>query len=139
MEMTKERLKDYRSKKDEIIELKYKLANLGAGDSMIGNSVVFDYSTGFPRPQSVVGYDQEKHDRQQARYQGLIKKLKEECEEIEKWIDSIPNSLTRRIFRLSFIDGLSQRKVGKKVHVTQSVVSEKISCYLKSDKNDQKV
>lgn len=130
MEMTKERLRDYRSKKDEIAELKYKLAHLGAGDSMIGNSVIINYTKGFPRPQSVVGYDQEKHNRQQARYKGVIKKLEEECEEIEQWIEKIPDSMTRRIFRMHFIDGLSQQAIARKVHLHQGNVSKKIDHYL---------
>ena len=43
MEMTKERLEMYRSNRDEIKELKYKLDHLGEGDSLIGNDVIFDY------------------------------------------------------------------------------------------------
>ena len=49
-EMTKERLESYRSCKEEIRELQYKLDHLGEGDSMIGNDTVFDYKTGYPRP-----------------------------------------------------------------------------------------
>lgn len=55
--MTKEQLEEYKSKKAEIQELQYKLDHLGEGDSMIGNSVINDYRTGHPRPQSVVGVD----------------------------------------------------------------------------------
>ena len=52
--MTKERLEAYRSKKDEILELEYALNNRWKSDLMIGNDVVFDYSKGYPMPQSVV-------------------------------------------------------------------------------------
>ena len=57
MEMTRERLEQYRSNVQEIRELTYKLDHLGEGDSLIGNDVIFDYKKGYPRPQSVVGYD----------------------------------------------------------------------------------
>ena len=55
--MTKNRLEEYKSKKDEIRELQQKLDNLGKGDSLIGNDTILDYQTGYPRPQSIVGYD----------------------------------------------------------------------------------
>ena len=55
--MTRERLKAYRSNRDEIKELKYKLDHLGEGDSLIGNDVIFDYRKGYPMPQAVVGYE----------------------------------------------------------------------------------
>ena len=43
--MEREQLERYRSQKEEIRELRYKLENLGAGDSLVGNSTIFDYST----------------------------------------------------------------------------------------------
>lgn len=129
-EMTKERLKSYRSNMDEIKELNYKLDHLADGDSMIGNDVVFDYQTGFPRPRSVVGFDKEKYERQQQALQNRIYKLTQECETIEEWIEAIPDGLTRRIFRMTYIDGLTQQKVARKVHLDQSVVSKKISNFL---------
>lgn len=60
--MTKERLEAYRSNKMEILELDYVLNNRWKSDTMIGNDVVFDYSTGYPMPQSVVGFDQKKYE-----------------------------------------------------------------------------
>ena len=41
--MTLEFLKDYRSKKEEIIELEYKLYHIADGDNLVGNDVIFDY------------------------------------------------------------------------------------------------
>lgn len=139
MEMTRERLEDYRSKKDEIKELRYKLAHLGKGDSMMGADTIFDYQTGFPRPQAVVGVDRDKMNRLEARYEKRIAELEADCAEVELWIEEIPDSLTRRIFRMYFIDEMKQSRIAKRVYVAQSVVSEKISKYLKSDKNDKKV
>lgn len=123
--MTREQLEQYRSNMEEIKELTYKLEHLGDGDALIGNDVVFDYRTGYPKPQSVVGYDYELEARRRDMYSKRIIKLKEECADTETWIDSIPNSLTRRIFRMSFIDGLSQQKVARRVHLSQSAISKK--------------
>lgn len=132
MEMTRERLEGYRSKKDEIRELQYRLDHLGEGDSMIGNDTIFDYSTGYPRPQAVIGHDHKKEGRLRIKYIEQITQLKQECAEIEMWIEEIPDSMTRRIFRMYFIDGMRQQAIAKKVHLAQSKVSEKISTYLQS-------
>ena len=130
--MTRERLEGYQSCKEEIRELQYKLAHLGEGDSLIGNDVVFDYRTGYPKPQSVVGYDYELERRRKERWEKLIDKLQSEVTEVEQWVEDIPDSLTRRIFQMYYIDGLKQSRISKKVHLSQSKISEKISKYLQS-------
>ena len=131
MEMTRERLEGYRSCREEIQELQYKLDHLGEGDSLIGNDVIMDYRDGFPRPQSVVGYDYGKYERLRKAYESRIEKLQAECAEVELWIEAIPDSLTRRIFRMYYIDGMNQSKIAKRVHLSQAEISKKISRYLK--------
>ena len=131
MEMTRERLEGYRSCREEIRELQYKLAHLGEGDSMIGNDVILDYRTGYPRTRSVVGLDHKREKRLRTVYENRIAKLETECAEVELWVDEIPDSLTRRIFRMYYIDGMNQSKIAKRVHLSQAEVSKKISRYLK--------
>lgn len=137
--MTKGQLEAYRSKKAEIGELVYRLNHFDDNGSMIGSDVVMDYRTGYPRPQSVVGYDYKRADRLMQAYQSRIARLQEECLEVEQWVEAIPDSLTRRIFRMYYVEGMTQQRIAGRVHVAQSVVSEKISKFLKSDKNDKKV
>lgn len=132
MEMTKERLEGYRSCKEEINELRYRIECVKNGDNMIGNDTIFDYRTGYPRPQAVVGYDYEKETRLTAHYLSRIDKLKTECTEVEEWIEAISDSLTRRIFRMYYIYGVRQSVIAQRVHLSQSKVSEKISGFLKS-------
>ena len=129
--MTRERLKEYQSKKEEIKELRYKREHLGEGDSMIGNDVIFDYRTGEPRPQSVIGKDYKKVRAKKEKLDRQIEKLEKECAEVDEWIDAIPDSLTRRIMRMCYIEGMKQNRVAKKVHLAQSKVSERISKKLK--------
>ena len=131
MEMTRERLEGYRSCREEIQELQYKLDHLGEGDSLIGNDVIMDYRDGFPRPQSVVGYDYGKYERLRKAYESRIEKLQAECAEVELWIEAIPDSLTRRIFRMYYVDGMNQSRIAKRVHLSQSQVSRKIDGFLK--------
>ena len=129
--MTKEILQSYRSKKDEIVELDWVLRHRWQDDGLIGNDVVFDYRDGYPRPQSVVGFDYDRYDRLQERDRIKKEALEEECAEIEEWVEAIPDSLTRRIFRMLYIQGRKQKQVAKAVHLDQSRVSRKIDEYLK--------
>lgn len=129
--MEREQLERYLSQKEEIRELRYKLEHLGEGDSLVGNSTIFDYSTGFPRPQAVIGYDYEKYRRLRAQYSTRLAKLRYDCEETEQWVEDIPDSQTRRIFRMYFIDGETYRQIAKKMHMDKSTVGRKIDNFLK--------
>lgn len=132
VDITKELLQGYRSKKAEIQELDWKLKNRWRDEALIGNDVIFDYSTGYPMPQAVVGFDYEKYKRLQDRDQRRKEQLEQECAEIEEWVETIPDSLTRRIFRMCFIDGRKQKTVAKAVHLDQSRVSRRVDDYLKN-------
>ena len=50
---------------------------------------------------------------------------------MERWIEAIPDGVTRRIFRMIYVEGMTQRKVAKKMHMDQSGISKKISAFLK--------
>lgn len=129
--MTKGQLEAYRSKKAEIGELVYRLNHFDDNGSMIGSDVVMDYRTGYPRPQSVVGYDHKRAERLRQAYQSRIARLREECLEVEQWVEAIPDSLTRRIFRMYYVEGMTQQKISMNLHLDQSRVSRKITDFLK--------
>ena len=135
--MTREQLESYRSMKEEIDELKYKLAHLADGDSLVGNDVIMDYRSGYPVPQSVVGYDYEKYHRLKDRYQKRIIGLQKETEAVEEFVEGISDSLTRRIFRMQYIEGMTQKKIAETVHLERSSVSKKIEAFLKVSHNSQ--
>lgn len=136
--MKREWLEEYRSKRDEIKELEYKVAHIGEGDSLIDNSTIFDYRSGYPHPQAVVGYDYEKHQRLQSIYQNRLESLKKECNEVECWIEDITDSLMRRIFRMYYIDGMTQQQISKAVHLDRSCVSRKMDNFIKNAHKTQK-
>ena len=98
---------------------------------MIGNSVINDYRTGYPHPQSIVGVDWERIERLNTRYRECVETLTAECTEVESWIEGIPDSRTRRIFRMYFEEGISQMSIGRAVNLDQSAVSKIISDILK--------
>ena len=64
MNITSKRLDDYRNKLRwdiKCLELElYEMVNTDAG---IGNSTIMDYRDGYPKPQSVVGFDQNRYMR----------------------------------------------------------------------------
>ena len=130
--MDREQLERYQSQKEEIRELRYKLEHLGEGDSLVGNSTIFDYTTGFPRPQAIVGYDYDREDYLREKYRSRMKKLQADCEETEQWVEAIQDSQTRRIFRMYYLDGMTQKAIGKKMHLDRSRISRKIDDFLKN-------
>lgn len=129
--MTKDRLKAYRSQREEIKEIDNKIKAMYQGDDSIDNSTILDYRTGYGRPQTIVGVDWARVEKKHDKYNARKKKLEKECEEIEEYIEGIPDSITRRIFRGVFVDGWSLGKVGLAVHLDKSSVSRKINNYLK--------
>ncbi len=134
--MTKEMLMSYRSKKDEIRELKAIIQNRYRDDTLIGNDVILDYSKSYPPiPQGIVGFDQGKYKRLQERDRKQVERLEKECAGIEEFIESIGDSLTRRIFRMVFIEGKKQKAVAKAVHLDRSSISKKIDLYLQLSHN----
>lgn len=137
-DMTRERLEAYRSNRDEIKELKYKLDHLGEGDSLIGNDVIFDYKKGYPMPQAVVGYDYELEWKRRERYENQIAKLELEQDQIEEWVFTIRDSQARRIFQMYFLEGMTQEKVARKMNIERSGVSKKIDAFLKVSHKSQK-
>ena len=137
MEMTKERLATYRSKKEEIAELEEKLKSLSEDDSFICSSVINNYTSGYPIPQAVVGMDWKSYDRCKKQYILRIADLKKECESVEAYIEDIEDSMIRRIFRMYFLEGLSQKQIGIYVHLDKSNISRKIDFFFKSQRTQQ--
>lgn len=136
--VTREKLEAYRSMKEEIAELRYKMEHLMDGDAMVGSSVIKDYRSGYPVPQAVVGVDWERYYRLRERYEYRICELEKECAEVEELIEEINDSMTRRIFRMYFLEGMSQKDVGRAVHMDRSRISRKIDDFLKNAHKAQK-
>lgn len=136
--MTKEYLSTYRSKKAEILELKCMIEGLSKDDSMVANDTILDYRSGYPIPKSIVGVDWEKVIRTETRYKNKIAALEQECSDIEDFVESIPDSLLRRIFRMRFIEGWSQSEIGQLLHLDRSRISRKIDDFLQNAHKAQK-
>lgn len=137
--MTRERLETYQSNQDEIKELRAKLQKMGAEEErekLVESDTIIDYRKGYPRPKTVTGYNYNKEWRLRQRYYNRIEKLQHEQEEIEQWVFTIEDNRTQRIFRLRYLEGLSQEQVAQRVHISQSGVSKLLNEYL--SKNSKK-
>ena len=55
--VTKKMLEEYRKTKADIPILQAELETMLQGEAGIGTSVIMDYKKGYPRPQSVSGFD----------------------------------------------------------------------------------
>ena len=133
--MTLEFLRGYKSKKEEIRELTYKLDHIEDNDNLVGNDIIFDYRGGYPQPQAIVGTDRERYYKLSSRWSNRKSLLEEECQRVEEFVESIPDSLTRRIFRQSFIEGKTQEEVSRNLHISQSSISKKINNFSKWNNN----
>lgn len=129
--MTKDQLESYKSKVAEIVELQYKLRHLDEGGAMIGHDTILDYRKGYPIPRAVIGINPDKYQKRKKKYEQKINTLTSECEEIENFVEEISDSLTRRILRMYYLEGMSQYEISKRVHISQSNISKKISFFLK--------
>ncbi len=137
--MTRERLETYQSNRDEIRELRAKLQKMGTEEGrkkLVESDTIIDYRKGYPRPQTVTGYNYNKEWRLRKRYYNRIEKLQREQEEIEQWVFAIEDNRTQRIFRLRYLEGMRQQQVAQMVHMAQSGVSKRIDEYLSLQKND---
>ena len=109
--ITKKLLRSYRKLKREIPLLEQELEYMKQGDNGFGNSVILDYRTGEPRPQSVVGFDQKKYDRRDAD----LEKKKAKVKAVEDWIQAIEDGQTRVVFKMYYIDGMTWERIAAKI------------------------
>lgn len=137
--MDKEKLKQYIPLKKELKMLDKKLEKLYARQENIpevlgkvtGSSLDFPYT----EVRTTVKMSEPKENDAIKRLIRIKEKRKEEVNrllvEIEEFIAGIPDSITRQIFELTYIDGKKQREVATTVRYSRSRVSQIINKYLK--------
>ena len=137
--MDKEKLNQYIPLKKELKMLDKKLEKLYARQENIpevlgkvtGSSLDFPYM----EVRTTVKMSEPKENDAIKRLIRIKEKRKEEVNkllvEIEEFIAGIPDSITRQIFELTYIDGKKQREVATTVRYSRSRVSQIINRYLK--------
>lgn len=114
MKITRDMLNNYRRLKREIPILEAELEEMKKGDNGFNNSTVFDYRDGYPRPQSVVGFDWPLYEHRMK----VLNSKKERVKAVERWINSIEDGQTRCVFRMFYVDGMSWLKIADKLKCT---------------------
>jgi len=108
--ITKKLLNNYKKYKREIPFLQQELDEMQTSDAGIGNSTIFDYRSGYPQPQSVVGFDWPLFEHRQK----VLERRKAQVEAVEQWINGIQEGQTRCVFRMRYIEGQSWVKIADK-------------------------
>lgn len=114
--ITRKLLDSYRKIKREIPILEYELHELWMTDKGMGNSVILNGKNGSKKPETVVGFDQEKYNRRKR----TLNQKKVQAAVVEKWIDEIPDGQTRCVFKMFYKDGMSWLKIARKIGMPQN-------------------
>ena len=68
--------------------------------------------------------------KKQIREKELRRKvLLEEIEEVEEFIEQLPEGEDKRIFELTYLEGMRQREVAEEIGLERSVISRRMSKY----------
>ena len=97
--MTRKELNGYIRYKQEIKLLETELEEMKNTDAGLGNDTVFDYRSGYPKPQSVVGFDEKKYENRKKRLDKRVRQIRE----IEDWIEKIEDTEIRLVFQLRYL------------------------------------
>lgn len=118
IKITRKILNEYRDmrKKRTISLLELELEEMKKGDNGLGNSTVLDYRDGFPRPQSVVGFDWPLYECRKH----VLESKKTKAEAVEQWIDAIEDGHTRYVFKMFYIDTMDWEKIAAKMGYNKS-------------------
>lgn len=108
--MTRKELSGYARYQREAQLLRVELNDMRTTDSGIGNSTVYDYRSGYPKPQSVIGFDEKKYENRKK----ALDKRERKIQEIEDWIEKIEDIEIRLVFRLRYLENMSWPKIADK-------------------------
>lgn len=116
IKITRKLLDSHKRRKREIPLLELELSEMKKGDNGVGNSTVFDYRDGYPRPQSVVGFDWPLYEHRKK----ALERKKEQVKAVEKWINAIEDGQTRCVFKMFYIDGMTWERIAIKTGYADS-------------------
>lgn len=111
IKVTRDLLDHYRKLKQEIPVLELELQMMKTTEAGLGNDTILDCKTGYPRPQSVVGFDQRKYDRRKK----TLERKKEKVKIVDQWIDDIKDGQTRCVFRMFYKQGMTWKTIAKQI------------------------
>lgn len=131
--MNRTQLGQLKTLKLEVKGLQEELSTFPIGDTYVADTIK-DYSSGYPRVQIIRGYgmSESAYKKQQQLYKRLVKKneeIQDLIAEMEEWLDTIPDSETRLILRLTYRNGLTQEKIAEELGCSDRTVKRKIKTF----------
>jgi DNA-directed RNA polymerase specialized sigma subunit len=142
--ITKTWLEEYKYIEKCIEETKKKITYYEEHPPRVEFGKTYGSSSEFPytlRSFTVSGYNGAGADKWQKKINNLYAKLVEQVHEleelkleIENFINDIPDISTRLIFTYTYIDGMRQENIAKKLKMDQTTISKRITRYLESAK-----
>lgn len=137
--MKREQLNRYKKNKREIERLKEVIEKLQEriDDIPVVSGKVTKSSDEFPYIEQHIQVEMKKPEvltplKRRIREKEKKKdELTKQNEDVEKYIENIPEGIAKSIFEMVFLDGMTQKEVGESVGYTQSMVSKVIKDTLK--------
>ena len=111
IKITKKLLDEYRKTKIEIPLLELELHEMWTTEKGFGNSVILNGKNGSKKPETVVGFDQERYDRRKL----ILQNKREKARAVERWIESIEDVETRMVFKMYYTEGLTFETISIKL------------------------
>ncbi len=118
----KELLKQYSDLQKEIKELEQRIERVKNKKVQVVTDTVKGSSRHFPyieRSFAITGLEEDKREQQLEKLNSILYKRRAKCTEmkleIEEFINTIPDSRTRRVFSLRYIDGLNWLQIARKI------------------------
>lgn len=117
----KDLLRQYNDVQQEIKELECRIKKLHKkmepeADTVVGSNTEFPYNE---RVYTISGFNVEAKNDKLDRLDTVLTKRKQKCEdmkvEIEEFINTIPDSRTRRVFTLRYVDGLTWLQIARRI------------------------
>lgn len=146
--MTKKELQCYKGLCRDIKDLESRIKRKEKTIDEVEHGVVVGSLPDFPYTRAhfnISGYNiskssdrKEKLEREKEAYNGKIAEYEKRKDAILTYINSIDSPEIAQIFRLTFLDGLTQHEVGEAVGLDRSRVSRKIDDYLKTHTKHKK-
>ncbi len=115
----KQTLRQYNSIREEIKELRREIARLEKQETRYATDKVTGSDNQFPYAKKHFTISGIVEDRNLIRKKEILINRLEKCEElkmqIEEFISTIPDSLTRRVFRYRYIEGLTWLQIARRI------------------------
>ncbi len=112
VKITKNLLENNKKFKSDIRSMEMELHEMRTNtDAGMGSSTILDYKTGYPRPQTITGFNHELYDKRRRK----LEKTKEKAAVVEEWIESIEDTQTRMVFRKKYIERKTWLAIAKEI------------------------